>query len=323
SPLPTVDVAPLRTDSQRGVGKSPPRPPDIDELLRAAVGARRVNVPHARGVGGVKHRLTMLPHGLDRTIAAKVRVAARRHVGRPAECGEAKPEAAYRQTGSSQARLRHGRSGRRGHRGPRLVHTPLRSMPTSAQPGEARRKYTRTGVHASYCGWTARPVTDRKPSRASGSATGESTAPATPIADSPIWVSAPVALSNRSHLIWYPPRGSAATPAATAAFSNDRRPADDSAKFTSGWTAIRYAAPILSRRCIRTSARYCSAAGSLNPAVCTSARIMSSLNAITRLAAQNRSSGCAWRNEAVGTRGFHVTGSKTTPSNRPTAGLSA
>ena len=70
------------------------------------------------------------------------------------------------------------------------------------------------------------------------------------------------------------------------------------------------------------SAMYRSAAGSEYCPVRTAARIMSSVNAITRRAAQKVSSGRARLNAGLGTRGFHRGGSKPSAEKCPTPSMS-
>ena len=132
-----------------------------------------------------------------------------------------------------------------------------------------------------------------------------------------IRVAEPVALSNANQVTSYD-SGAVATPAATAALPNVSLPEASSTGSMTGFTFVSQARPIASRRAISVSATCFSAAGSLYFPDFTTARIMSSVNAITRRAPQNVSSDRARRNAGFGTRGFQSGGWKPSAEKCPT-----
>ena len=130
-------------------------------------------------------------------------------------------------------------------------------------------------------------------------------------------VAVPVALSNANQATSYE-AGAFVTPATTAAFLKLSVPEASSTGSMTGFTSVSHARPMASRRAMSVSAICFSAAGSEYCPVRTAARIISSVNAMTRRAPQNVSSGLARRNAGFGTRGFHFGGSKRSAEKWPT-----
>src|SRR5688572_11406483 len=130
-------------------------------------------------------------------------------------------------------------------------------------------------------------------------------------------LASPVVLSNRDHDSRYDV-GVFAMPASTAAFSNVSTPSELSRALTRGLTPVNHARSTLSRRLIKVAVMCSAAPGSLYLALATTARIASSLNFDTSRAAQNASSGVMLSKAGFGYSGRHLTGSKKSPSKRPT-----
>src|SRR5215218_224250 len=102
APVADVGVAPFGADGDLGRVEVAGAQPGGEELLGPAVGAGRVQVADAGGVGGVQDLVAAALQGLDVAVGAEVAAAAQVDVGGAAEGGQAEPERADLQAGRAE-----------------------------------------------------------------------------------------------------------------------------------------------------------------------------------------------------------------------------